>query len=624
MPNPGTFTLHSNAVPPLPAGSYVTHLTQTISAPGASPEQETSHFEVTAPRFALTPDQILSTFPPNQAEGAFSARLPHIVLKRRTLPWERELDGKNARSTLPREIPWLALVVLADSECQFKSGKPIAECVTPGVVLEGRNDVVVGNAIVVTDRVVTQVFPTKAELSLLAHVRNVDLSDTELALGDDDGWLAVVMANRLPQPGVRYRACLISIEGQYEVLPDTVVPEDRDAMMFAAKTVYENEARQADSIAYTHASKTGARSLTVADGWSTKKAAAAAASSGDSQSAQARLFTGPILGTMHAVDMAIIDPVATLYTFPVLAHWQFTCTGAGDFQSLVQNLDVGMTGTLPRELPPVQAGQKPHPPPSRDPPVVVDTGHIALEHVSRNGDPGTVWYRGPLVPRPTRRDQPDAQGLLPLLHASDQARRVGPDGRENLSLAAAFEIGRLLALAEPSVVAALLNWRKEMLEQDRRAELLDAEPSLGKLGTDDFMGGYARRAGHEQIVKLGSDEAKRLGRVRPRVDEGRPIEGIDNIDLTELLAVGLGVSTELVRDLIQPGVTRVELPQANVAEQVQSFDRLVATAGKEFASLRNAAQGEVTAIVTNALEAKTGPVKGTAAFDRMFKPEGRR
>jgi hypothetical protein len=623
MPNPGTFTLHSNAVPPLPAGGYVAHLRQTITAPGASPEQVDSHFEVTAPRFALTPDQILSTFPPNQAEGAFSSRLPHIVLKRRTLPWERELDGKNARSALPREIPWLALVVLADAECEFRTAKPVAECVTPGVVLEGRNDVVVGNAIVVTDRVVSQVFPSKLELGLLAHVRNVDLSDTELALGDDDGWLAVVMANRLPQPGVRYRACLISIEGQYGVLPDAVVPEDRDAMMFAAKTVYENEARGVDTLSYTHGARVGARSLTTADGWSSKKVVAGTSSTGASQPSEPTLRTGAIVGVMHTVDMAIIDPVATLYTFPVLAHWQFTCTGAGDFQSLIQNLDVGMTGTLPRELPPVQAGEKPHPPPTRDPPVVVDTGHIALQHVSRNGDPATVWYRGPLVPRPTRRDERDAQGRLPLLHASDQARRVGPDGRENLSLAAAFEIGRLLALAEPGVVAALLNWRKEMLEQDRRAELLDAEPSLGKLGIGDFMGGYARRAGHEQIVRLGTDQAKRLGRVRPRVDEGRPIAEIDNADLTQLLATGFGVSADVVRELIQPGVVRTELPEARVAKQVRNLDRLVSTAGKEFASLRRAAESEVTAIVADALEARAAPVGRGDALDKLLKPEGR-
>src|SRR5262249_42183838 len=61
-------------------------------------------------------------------------------------------------------------------------------------------------------------------------VREVDIQDTELAGGDDDGWMAVVLANRLPvfdtangKP-VRYLACLVSLEGQIPRLPPPVPP----------------------------------------------------------------------------------------------------------------------------------------------------------------------------------------------------------------------------------------------------------------------------------------------------------------------------------------------------------------------------------------------------------------
>ena len=57
-------------------------------------------------------------------------------------------------------------------------------------------------------------------------------------MGDDDGFLAVVMANRLPQfdrancLAVRYMACLINLEGQLEVLPPAVPPLPQfDAMV---------------------------------------------------------------------------------------------------------------------------------------------------------------------------------------------------------------------------------------------------------------------------------------------------------------------------------------------------------------------------------------------------------
>jgi hypothetical protein len=47
--------------------------------------------------------------------------------------------------------------------------------------------------------VVDKVFPSEVDLPLLTHVREMDIRDTELANGDDDGFLAVVLANRLPK-----------------------------------------------------------------------------------------------------------------------------------------------------------------------------------------------------------------------------------------------------------------------------------------------------------------------------------------------------------------------------------------------------------------------------------------
>ena len=47
-----------------------------------------------------------------------------------------------------------------------------------------------------------------------------------------------------------------------------------------------------------------------------------------------------------------------------------------------------------------------------------------------------------------------------------------PDGREDLALAAAFEIGRLLALSQLSVVSALLRFRAEQFGAGRVREML--------------------------------------------------------------------------------------------------------------------------------------------------------
>jgi hypothetical protein len=623
-PPPGTFVLHSSAVPPLPAGRYTVHAEQSVTAPGATPQSLDSHLEVTAPRFALPADQVLSTFPPNQAEGAFSSRLPQIVLKRRTLPWERELDGDpSATSALPRNVPWLALVVLADAEAELRTARPIAECVTPGVVLGGDTDATVGDCIVVTERVVQQVFPTKEELPLLSHVRRVDLSDTELALGDDDGWMAVVLSHRLPQPGVRYQACLISLEGQYAELPGTaaIAPD------FSAVYVYEAAALNYDTLSAqfargvdrvtpaatvtgtvtTAAASTaaagpasGARSLSVRDAWSSVAGPGPAVAATAAGAAVA--YTASLVGAIHAVPMEIVDPGARLLTFPVLAHWQFTCTGAGDFQSLMQGLDVGMLGTPPRPPEPPKPGERPPAPATRPPVEVLDTGHVALSHTSRAGETGTVWYRGPLTPRPTEREMPDqTTGQLPVAHASDQVRRVGPDGRENLGLAAAFDIGRLLALAEPSVVAALLAWRKDALERARTAALLAAEPSLGGLVAGTAVTGLGARAGRDLLVALGTDGAARLGPARPLTDPGRPIRGIDDTDPVELLSQGLGLPPEVVKGLVAPDATARQPVDVPVTERLADPDKLASAAARELAALRAAALGTASDLAVQAL-----------------------
>ena len=614
---PGKFVLHSNAIPDLPAGPYVVEVrqhihsdTQTVN-PGGALDVDIDpldyHIEVTAPRFLLPPDQVLSTFPPNASQGAFSSRLPQIVLKRRTLPWERELDGKAVSmdpNSAQRLVPWMALVLLADGECTFESGKPVAECVTPGVVLEGRNDVDRGDRIIVTQDVVDEVFPSQAELPLLAHVREVDLADTELALGDDDGWMAVVIGNRLPQPGVRYRACLISVEGQYDklrthealfddqfdkiyVYPDVIAHIDQ--LSYAGH--YPDVAYQSDVPAWLGISAsdampgvasvveaavvergvTAVRAFTSVDAWSNPHTQPVNPSSGTTATAT---YTAHLVGAMHNIDLSIIAPLIAKYTFPVLAHWEFTCVGAGDFQSLMQGLDVGMIGTLP-DIAPTKPGEKAPPPATRKPPEVLDTGHISLDHVTREGEPTTVWYRGPLVPRPTVRQEPEAGKPLPLAHTSDQLRRVGPDGRENLGAATGFEIGRLLALAEPSVVAALLTWRKDGFDESHRATMAAGHTGLNHLGFDDVTRGFAARVSHDVIANLGSNGAARLGRTRPLIEPGVPIEGIDDNDPIELLATGFGLRPEMVKDLIFPEARRrlgsVEVPVARNDDQFRDL-----------------------------------------------------
>ena len=200
----------------------------------------------------MPPDQILSTFPPANREGAFQTTLPQIVLKRRTLPWERKVDANE-------HVPWLALVVIAEGEGSLSAETPVEQCITSGVDLPEPDDRDVATSVYlsVTDTVVKGVFPTKDDLELLAHVREVDLSDSELMSGDDDGFLAVVIANRLPQPAYdenfnrlpkKYLACLINVEGQTDVLPPPVPDNVIFEFEFDALAVVQDMRVVADAV----------------------------------------------------------------------------------------------------------------------------------------------------------------------------------------------------------------------------------------------------------------------------------------------------------------------------------------------------------------------------------------
>ncbi len=634
--------MHSTAVPPLPAGDYTLTGNQTLTGGPTAPYE--GHLRVTSPRFRMPPDQILSTFPPANAEGSFETRLPQVVLKRRTLPWERVADGSN------RQVPWLALVVIAEGEGQISGETPIKDCVTPGLTLSGPNDVATGFYLAVTQTVVDKVFPTHDDLQLLAHVREVDLSDTELAMGDDDGFLAIIMANRLPQydrtncKPIRYMACLINLEGQLDALPKPLefslnfdaVAVVQDVRSFAGaskssadKYVMGSGLNAASSVLNVHASGSAIHSPAfpaastanfaappvtppiaerppVSASWSTSQTTVANVAASSAPSEAGRLVRDAMTaGFRFPVDKIVAEKV---YRFPVLAHWSFTCTGAGSFETLMQGLDVGLLGTLPADptaqpkpdCTPPQAGDAPPPTdPPRPAPEVTDTGHVGLHHLTRRGDSLRAWYRGPLTLHVTERSQPDADGHLPLANVSDQLRRVTPDGREDLALAGAFEIGRLLALSQPSVVSALMRWRREQFGAERARQL--AAMALQKLAA---LQPAATAAVHDlgqlvaKQVVLAAAQApeKMLAANRPLVDPGRPLDYLKS-GMDQIIADGFGFSLDAVQKSaasvgIAAAMAQIAVPQAGNAR----FDAQAA------AQLKDGLSSAVESVTAGAVE----------------------
>ena len=652
LPAPGTFRLYPFAEPPVPAGEYV--LTGDVSGLPGQVEQMRAAVHITAPRYTMPPDQILSTFPPAGSTGAFGTRLPQIVLRRRTLPWERSPDLDHNVATTP--TPWLALVLLAAGEGQLKTDVDVKDTVTPGVSLGDDADVPKGACLEVPASVVTKVFPTRDDLPMLCHLREVDLADTELALGDDDGYMAVVLGNRLPQPGVKYLACLVNLEDQYDRLP--VIPDEQLVINYIpAGAVYDigSQLRAAygDQVSYDTAtmglprpagstaagpaaagpsagggpvveSAHGAAARTGA-AWAAAAPAAAPQRADTTATAKMKLadgFSYAVLGTLAG---QLADPVLR---FPVLAYWSFTCDEGGDFQYLAERVQVRMLGHVVtgQETPDGDGAPPggspaaaPEPPPARPLPLVTPTGHVQIDHLSREGEPSPAWFRGPLAPAAVPRAEPPAPGQPPpLAHHADQLRRVTPDGQEDLGYAAAFEIGRLLALSQPGVAAALARWRAEAYGAARVqqvvADAMGSLPAPVAAGldaadplTDPALATRPRtlgaRASRTLVGLLGADPGAALGPARPVAAPGNAAG-----PLAPVHAQG---TAGLLTGLAVPGVEAGSAPAA-LLDQLSAAPAVAVTAAPPAPAGQGPAAARVAALRAGLEDAVAAPAAGAA------------
>ena len=587
--DPGKFQLYERIDPPLKAGDYRFTTSQALS--GTSDNQATdadlpidqlqTHVRVRSPQYILPPDQVLSTFPPAGSTGSYGVRLPQIVIKRRTLPWEREL-GSNlpplAASQQPEPqpddtLPWLALVLIAEGEAELVTNAAVAECVTPGVEMDVPHDVELGNYLKIRQSMVHNLFPTRNELGLLAHAREVDINDTELMMGDDDGFLAVVISNRLPLAGVdeegnevpvKYLACLVNLCHQWRTLPDdepqdlifTLFPQvfaqvgtqlaavdhiamgsaNPPSMSFSQALSLPKDTAPKDAKAFeplqtkiqSASLDAGAAPYEAAKTWQTQTNTSALS---DVYAGMAAPFSNAVASGFVVGQEILFDPEVR---YPVLLHWSFTSTGDDTFKSLMNGLDSGLFGTVGN-----------HPDNQGRPPLeVVETGHVGLDQETRRGDEMRCWYRGPLLAHPPA-DGPE--GRLPLANTADQIRVVVPDGREDISLASAFEIGRLLALSRPSMVAALMRWRQQGYQVAQTAATftgateLQGELDRLNLSVDRAVGGMLGAFVASSIV---AEPETVLGDPRPLVTAGRPV--FEDISINAVLATGLGIDQALL------------------------------------------------------------------------------
>ena len=438
---PGISVVFADAVAPaLAAGEYEVEVTQAIAGDIGTPDRHEYRYvqplRVTGPHFGLGPRDVFSVHPPAGSDADWSGRLPSVVLTQRGLPWviETRTDQRVPADTAPLNAPapWCAVLLLTPEE--IADGDPEAAASPAGT-----------RQILLTDY-----------LTPPPEVRGPAFTQRQIA---------------------RFR--------QQHPADFTVTTIDVPAAVFS---------RIAPSLPET---RLLAHTRTVRDDVGARLDAQAA---GDYAAVLGnRLVTGSDSGVYiaHLVSLEGFEdalPPARLGTADrvrliSLTGWTFTSRARGEaFAAVMQRLDTGplrMPDALGEPAGMEDGTSAPDPDP-RDPAMLIRKalalGYTAADYRTRLGERTVAWYRGPLLPVAMK---PNPQ---PPFATAEAALVYDPEtGMFDVSFAAAWQAGRLLALAERDVATELAAWvrraRRRLLRALAHDRLARAYPLLAPSGT---------------------------------------------------------------------------------------------------------------------------------------------
>ncbi|MFF2348154.1 hypothetical protein ACFVVL_00100 [Kitasatospora sp. NPDC058115] len=482
------YAFRDNAVPRVEAGLYrvtVTHDLPDIDDPAAKAyfgDPVVRTLDVRTPRFRLPPGAVHSAHPAHGCVGTFDDVLPHLTLDHPELPWQTALGG-----TAPRKTPFLALLLFGagelpgDPEATGRTdtrtvrdllATPPAEAVVPVIDPASVEADVLDSDCATIDvpaGLFARVAPRLDELHLLAHLR----------LGGDE-----------PQslPALAARARSRSVHGVVRAVPRHAGPVDADDPQ-----------------------QPGLHGVILAN-----------------------RFPDPA-GGQHAVHLVSLEghaerlPTSDTATGAGAPPLRLVALHSWTFRSLP---DVGPHfGAVMARL---AAAGSPHPEALTlrlDPKDAVGDlgdrltrGFVPVSHQLPTGEHSYAWYRGPLTATPA------AVPPTPTAPYSADAWLVYDqhDGVFDVGYAAAWTLGRSLAMADDAFTTALMTWRGAVRQALGRA--LTARPGRRH---GSLSGTGAVLAGRRDAAALLDPRAARDvfrasvpgGRLAGLVPQARPAHG---------------------------------------------------------------------------------------------------
>lgn len=386
-------------------------------------------FAVAGPRFSLDPDLVQSQFPPPKSSGEYYSVLPHIILNRTTLPWERTIDNSSPTKTT-QPTSWLALLLfdhvgdngapslqtlkvqdLADlyRDTGNPPGKPEFVKVLPW---ESKNEPQRGElklevgqhpedrltVIDVAKHLLWQILPTEEELVFLSHIRlGQDATDPT-----KDAEYPVILCNRLPAAGsvsngaatgTQSTVHLVSLEARQPLLDELKTEPTGDSVVRLVSLA---------SWSFSTLQRDKTFSAWIKEAWCPD----AQRTGGNDPTQPGHCATG----VLHTLRMP--------------------SSNDSDAERFLAQ------------------------------------GYVPIKHQTRQGNHLVSWYRSPLLPGQSL----PADVTLPVRTSDELVRYFSDVAMFDTTYAAAWELGRMLTLRSKKVSLALFNWKRANAQQINQAE----------------------------------------------------------------------------------------------------------------------------------------------------------
>jgi hypothetical protein len=403
----GDIQFYDNYTPSLTAGSWKIEVNHTLSQSGetvnADPFASIQEFAVSAPQFAIDTTEIVTAYPPQGSTGQYGQVLPHIVLNDPLLPWERNMqDPSNVE-------PWLALLVFADGE--LLGGDPTS----------------------ITQTTITTVgdFLTPANNMLIPNI----VPEADVSTDDPCAYIQVPVA-----------------------LFQAITPRLQELR-------YLTHCRQINTgdKAMLGLNEDGLFSVVVANRF---------------PALPANATDPPVKSIVHLVSVEGFDNYLMesldfgAYTSVAMlsfSSWTFFSQGDNqeDFRGLMNNLisSEENAGSIDPNLLwlslPTPSNLNSSDPNQAEVLKRTGDGFVPIQYHTRTGEDTFAWYRGPLTPLLTTQLEKPADQQGPFMTADSALIYQNSFGMFDSSLAAAWEIGRALAISDKAFGQTLLGLRSQ-------------------------------------------------------------------------------------------------------------------------------------------------------------------